>query len=66
MDRLNRRLALVANISVLIGVIFVAIELQQTTAVSTAKTVFQIKASVDSALRTRARDPDLERLIASG
>ena len=66
MDRLNRWLALVANIGVLIGVIFVAIELQQSTAVSTAQAVFQINASVDSALRSQARDPNLARLIFSG
>ena len=59
-DNLNKWLALVANIGVLIGVFFLAIELNQNTNISRSDSYQQILNSINEWRSYRLEDPELD------
>jgi len=72
-DRLNSWLGVFANIGVMAGIVFLAVEvnqnsseLEQSRAVSTAQATFQLNAGMDDDYRAMARDPELAQLVKSG
>ena len=72
-DRLNSWLGVFANIGVVAGIVFLAVEvnqnsseLEQSRAVSTAQATFQLNAGMDDDYRAMAQDPELAQLVKSG
>ncbi len=72
-EKTNRWLALLANIGVIIGIVFLAIEvsqnsdvLRQGSALSTSQGVLEANSIMDSSYRLLAQDPVLAQLVSDG
>ena len=65
-DRLNHWLTLGANIGVLAGIIFLALEIQQNTAATHSSTVQSVTDNSTAGLREYAANSDLARLRMKG
>jgi hypothetical protein len=72
-EKFNSWLGIFANIGVLAGIVFLAMEvsqnsseLEQSRAVSTAQATFQLNASMDVRYLAMAQDPELAQLVKSG
>ena len=59
MDRLNQWLTLLANLAVLVGIVFVALEIQQNTEATHAQTREAVLAAAQIELQAVRADPNL-------
>ncbi len=73
LDKTNRWLTLLANIGVMAGIVFLAVEvnqnsaeLEQSNAVATAQGPFQVNTVMDNSYRAMAQNPVLAKLVKDG
>ena len=64
MNKLNERLTLIANLSVVAGIVFLALELQQNTQAIQAQTRDSITEKQMTYLGWRATSPELAAIVA--
>ena len=62
MDRLNQWLTLAANVGVLLGIIFVAVEVRQNTAATLSGTLQSLTDNSTEGLRSYAANAELARI----
>ncbi len=72
-EKLNQRLTILANFGVIVGIIFLVVEIRQTsnqieqnTAALSAQTIFQINESSNASKRAFAQDAELAELLMRG
>jgi hypothetical protein len=72
-EKLNSWIGVFANIGVVAGIVFLAVEVSQNSselehsrAVSTAQATFQLNTALDDSYRALAQDPELAQLVKNG